>query len=34
MLHVTHDREEAVELADRVVRMQAGRLEVVGAEEK
>jgi ABC-type Fe3+/spermidine/putrescine transport system ATPase subunit len=34
VLHVTHDREEAAELADRIVRMQAGRVEAVIAEEK
>jgi ABC-type sulfate/molybdate transport systems ATPase subunit len=34
VLHVTHDREEAAELADRVVRMRAGRIETAAAEEK
>jgi ABC-type Fe3+/spermidine/putrescine transport system ATPase subunit len=33
VLHVTHDREEAVELADRVVRMREGRLDDVAAEK-
>ena len=34
VLHVTHDYQEAADAADRVVRMQAGRIEVAGAEEK
>jgi ABC-type Fe3+/spermidine/putrescine transport system ATPase subunit len=29
VLHVTHDREDAAELADRVVRMRAGRTEAI-----
>ena len=34
VLHVTHDREEAAELADRLVRMRAGTLESMAAGEK
>jgi ABC-type Fe3+/spermidine/putrescine transport system ATPase subunit len=34
VLHVTHDREEAAELADRLVRMRAGTLESIAAGEK
>lgn len=33
VLHVTHDREEALELADRVVRMREGRLDDIAVEE-
>ena len=33
VLHVTHDREEALELADRMVRMREGRLDDVAAEK-
>ena len=31
MVHVTHDRQEALELADRVVRMRDGRVDAVDA---
>jgi ABC-type Fe3+/spermidine/putrescine transport system ATPase subunit len=31
MVHVTHDRQEALELADRVVKMRDGRLDAVTA---
>jgi ABC-type Fe3+/spermidine/putrescine transport system ATPase subunit len=34
VLHVTHDREEAAELADRLVRMRAGTIESMAAGEK
>jgi ABC-type Fe3+/spermidine/putrescine transport system ATPase subunit len=34
LLHVTHDREEAAELADRVVRIRFGCLQPLAAEEK
>jgi ABC-type Fe3+/spermidine/putrescine transport system ATPase subunit len=34
VLHVTHDYEEAAELADRVVRMRAGRIETGATEGK
>jgi len=34
LLHVTHDREEAAELGDRVLRMLAGSLEAVAAGER
>jgi ABC-type Fe3+/spermidine/putrescine transport system ATPase subunit len=31
IVHVTHDRQEALELADRVVKMRDGRLDAVSA---
>jgi iron(III) transport system ATP-binding protein len=31
MVHVTHDRQEALELADRVVKMREGRLDALSA---
>ena len=34
VLHVTHDYQEAADVADRVVRMRAGRIEPASAEEK
>ena len=34
VLHVTHDREEAAELADRLVRMRAGTIESMAPGEK
>ena len=34
LLHVTHDREEAAELGDRVLRMRAGRIDGVAAGER
>ena len=34
VLHVTHDRDDASELADRVVRMRAGAIERTTAEER
>jgi iron(III) transport system ATP-binding protein len=33
VLHVTHDREEALELADRVVHMREGHLDDIGVKE-
>jgi putative spermidine/putrescine transport system ATP-binding protein len=34
VLHVTHDYQEAADLADRVVRMRAGRIETDATESK
>jgi ABC-type Fe3+/spermidine/putrescine transport system ATPase subunit len=34
VLHVTHDREEAMTMADRIVVMEAGRIAQVGAPEE
>ena len=34
VLHVTHDYNEAVDLADRVVRMRAGRIEATATEQR